>query len=466
MKKIFSYIIIIAIFAMASCKVGPNFKKPVLDNPDAFLNDSLKGDTVAYDSVYNDSLMNLVWWELFEDNTLQAIIKKAVENNKDYLIAISRIEEARASLGYTKADLYPNFGIKADAKRAKLNLLGSTDAFNNFSISPTMSWEIDFWGKIRRSTEAARATLIASEYGKQKIMTSLISEVIGTYFLLIDYKARYDISQKTYNSRKEYLTIIQARFDHGTVPQIDLNHAQIQEAQAESSIYLYERLIKQTEYTLSILLGQNPSTITGTNKLVDQIVPPEVPPGLPSQLLERRPDVREAEQLLAAQNAKIGVAQAMRFPSISLTGLLGVGSSELNTLFSPDAIIWSAGGQLLGPIFNFNKNKRRVEIEKHRTEQMLLSYERTVLVAFKEVEDALVAISTYKNELAARKRQVVAANNAAMLAKARYDKGISSYLEVLESNRQLFDAELIAAQTLDEFLFSYVKLYKALGGGW
>lgn len=466
MKKIISYITIIAVFAIASCKVGPNFKKPVLNNPDAFLNDSLKGDTVVYDSTYNDSLMNLAWWELFEDSTLQELIKKSVENNKDYLIAISRIEEARASLGYTKADLYPAFGIKADAKRAKLNLLGSTDAMNNFSISPTMSWEIDFWGKIRRSTEAARATLIASEYGKQKIMTSLISEVIGTYFLLIDYKARYEISEKTYNSRKEYLTIIQARFDKGTVPQIDLNHAQIQEAQAESSIYLYERLVKQTEYTLSILLGQNPSEIVGTNKLKDQIVPPEVPPGLPSQLLERRPDVREAEQLLAAQNARIGVAQAMRFPSISLTGLLGVGSSELSTLFSPDAIIWSAGGQLLGPLFNFNKNKRRVEIEQHRTEQMLLSYEQTVLIAFKEVEDALVAISTYKHELEARQRQVKAATNAAMLARARYDKGIASYLEVLESNRQLFDAELIAAQTFDEYLFSYVRLYKALGGGW
>lgn len=466
MKKIVSYIIIIAVLAIASCKVGPNFKKPELNNPGTFLNDSLKGDTIVYDSTYNDSLMNLVWWELFEDNTLQELIRKSVENNKDYLIAISRIEEARASLGYTKADLYPAFGIKADAKRAKLNLLGSTDAFNNFSISPTMSWEIDFWGKIHRSTEAARATLIASEYGKQKIMTSLISEVIGTYFLLIDYKARYEISEKTYNSRKEYLTIIQARFDKGTVPQIDLNHAQIQEAQAESSIYLYERLVKQTGYTLSILLGENPGEIAGSNKLKDQIVPPEIPPGLPSQLLERRPDVREAEQLLAAQNARIGVAQAMRFPSISLTGMLGVGSSDLSTLISPEAVIWSAGGQLLGPLFNFNKNKRRVDIERHRTEQMLLSYEQTVLIAFKEVEDALVAISTYKRELEARQRQVAAATNAAMLARARYDKGIASYLEVLESNRQMFDAELIAVQTLDEYLFAYVKLYKALGGGW
>ena len=466
MKKIVSYIIVIAVFAIASCKVGPNFKKPELSNPEAFLNDSLKGDTIVYDSTYNDSLMNLAWWELFEDNTLQELIKKTVENNKDYLIAISRIEEARATLGYTKADLYPAFGIKADAKRAKLNQLGSTDPINSFSISPTMSWEIDFWGKIRRSTEAARATLIASEYGKQKIMTSLISEVIGTYFLLLDYKARFDISEKTHKTRKDYLNIIQARFDKGIVPKIDLNHAQIQEAQAESAIYLFERLVKQTEYTLSILLGQNPNEITGTNKLKDQIVPPEVPPGLPSQLLERRPDVREAEQLLAAQNARIGVAQAMRFPSISLTGLLGIGSDDLSTLVSPDAIIWSAGGQLLGPIFNFNKNKRRVDIERHRTEQMLLSYEQTVLIAFKEVEDALVEIRPYKKELEARQRQVIAATNAAMLSKARYDKGVTSYLEVLESNRQMFDAELIAAQTLDEYLFAYVKLYKALGGGW
>ncbi len=466
MKKLI-YLVILLLLLTASCKMGPNFKKPVLNNPAAFLNDSLKGDTIVYDSLYNDSIMNLAWWELFQDSSLQHLIQKAVNNNQDYLIAISRLDEARANLGYVKADLYPKVDISAEAKRSKMNLLGTTDeALNRFSIAPIISWEIDFWGKVRRATESAKASLLATEYSKQKIMISLISDVISNYFLLLDYKARYDISKKTYKSRKEYLGIITARFEKGIVPEIDLNQAQIQEAQAEAAVYLYQRLIKKTEYILHILIGENPGKIDTDKKLTEQIVPPEIPPGLPSQLLERRPDIREAEQVLAAQNAQIGVAQAMRFPSFSLTALFGLGSNELSTLSSADGLIWSVGGQMLGPLFNFNKNKRRVDVERERTKQMLLSYEKTVLTAFSEVEDALVEINTYKNELAARKRQVKAAENALRLSRARYDRGVSSYLEVLESNRQLFDAELIAIQTFDEYLRAYLKLYKALGGGW
>jgi len=467
MKKFILFFTISAILIVSSCKMGPNFQKPVLNNPQAFLNDSLKGDTLVYDSVYNDSLMNLAWWELFQDSSLQVLIQKAVANNQDYLIAISRLEEARANLGYVKADLYPKIDINAEAGTSKMNLLGtSEDALNRFSIAPVVSWEIDFWGKIRRATESAKASLLATEYSKQKIMISLISDVISNYFLLLDYKARHNIALKTYQSRKSYLEIISARYEKGIVPEIDVNHAQIQEAQAESAIYLYERLIKQTEYILRILVGENPGEIATDMTLEKQIVPPEVPPGLPSQLLERRPDVREAEQLLAAQNAQIGVAQAMRFPSFSLTAMFGVGSNELSTLISADGLIWSVGGQMLGPLFNFNKNKRRVDVERERTKQMLLSYEKTVLTAFKEVEDALVEIDTYKHELEARKRQVKAAENALRLSRARYDRGVTSYLEVLESSRQLFDAELIAAQTFDNYLQAYLKLYKAIGGGW
>ncbi len=467
MKKFLIYLSFFILLMVASCKMGPNFKKPVLNNPQAFLNDSLKGDTLVYDSVYNDSLMNLAWWELFQDSNLQELIKKAIANNQDYLIAISRLEEARANLGYVKADLYPKVDISAEATNSKMNLLGPTnESLDRFSIAPVLSWEIDFWGKVRRATESAKASLLATEYSQHKIMLSLISDVISNYFLLLDYKARHGIAQKTYESRKAYLEIITARFEKGIVPEIDVNQAQIQEAQAEAAIYLYERLIKKTEYILRLLIGENPGEVVTEAKLSEQIVPPEVPPGLPSQLIERRPDIREAEQMLAAQNAQIGVAQAMRFPSFSLTAMFGVGSNELSTLTSADGLIWSVGGQMLGPLFNFNKNKRRVDVERERTKQMLLTYEKTVLTAFKEVEDAMVEISTYKNELEARRRQVSAAENALRLSKARYDRGVTSYLEVLESNRQLFDAELIAVQTFDEYLRAYLKLYKALGGGW
>ena len=467
MKNRIPYIIIVGLIFIIGCKVGPNFTKPQINNPTAFLNDStFSTDSIVYDSTYNDSILNLVWWEQFQDTTLQKLIKTALDNNKNYLIAVSRIEEARASLGYTRSDIYPSVNIGADATRTNFNGISQTDAYSAYSITPSISWEIDFWGKLRRANESAKASLLATEFGRQKIMISLISDVISSYFLLLDYNARYEISIKTHASRKEYMEIIQARFDKGIIPEIDLNHSQIQEAQAESSIYLYQRLVSKTEYTLSILLGKTPGKITKGLTLKEQIIPPEIPPGLPSDLLERRPDIKEAEHYLVAQNARIGMAQAMRFPSISLTGLLGVASGDLSTLASQDAGVWAVSGGLLGPVFQFGKNKQRVEIEKNRTDQALLVYEQTVLVAFKEVDDALVDITTLKEELAARGRQVKAAGKAAELAKLRYDKGVSSYLEVLESNRQLFDAELVAIQTFDIFLIAYVKLYKALGGGW
>lgn len=467
MKNRIPYIIIVGLIFIIGCKVGPNFTKPQINNPTAFLNDStFSTDSIVYDSAYNDSIMNLVWWEQFQDTTLQKLIKTALDNNKNYLIAISRIEEARASLGYTRSDIYPSVNIGADATRTNFNGISQIDAYSAYSITPGISWEIDFWGKLRRANESAKASLLATEFGRQKIMTSLISDVIGSYFLLLDYNARYEISVKTHVSRKEYMEIIQARFDKGIVPEIDLNHSQIQEAQAESSIYLYQRLVSKTEYALSILLGKTPGKITKGLILKEQIVPPEIPPGLPSDLLKRRPDIKEAEHYLVAQNAKIGMAQAMRFPSISLTGLLGVASGDLSTLTSQDAGVWAVSGGLLSPVFQFGKNKQRVEIEKNRTNQALLVYEQTFLVALREVEDALVDIATLKEELKARKRQVQAAEKAAELAKLRYDKGISSYLEVLESNRQLFDAELVTTQTFEMYLIAYVSLYKTLGGGW
>ena len=395
MKNRIPYIIIVGLIFIIGCKVGPNFTKPQINNPTAFINDStFSTDSIVYDSAYNDSIMNLVWWEQFQDTTLQKLIKTALDNNKNYLIAISRIEEARASLGYTRSDIYPSVNIGADATRTNFNGISQIDAYSAYSITPGISWEIDFWGKLRRANESAKASLLATEFGRQKIMTSLISDVIGSYFLLLDYNARYEISVKTHASRKEYMEIIQARFDKGIVPEIDLNHSQIQEAQAESSIYLYQRLVSKTEYALSILLGKTPGKITKGLILKEQIVPPEIPPGLPSDLLKRRPDIKEAEHYLVAQNARIGMAQAMRFPSISLTGLLGVASGDLSTIASQDAGIWAVSGGLLGPVFEFGKNKRRVEIEKNRTDQALLVYEQTFLVALREVEDALVDIAT------------------------------------------------------------------------
>ena len=357
MKKHLSFIIVLILLGLYGCKVGPNFETPVVQTEPYFRYDSLRGDTV----------INLMWWELFKDEQLQGLIEVAIEENKNVKIAAARVEQARAFLGYNKADLWPKFGYEASASRSNMNLLltGTNSPQNNlYAAAPVMSWELDFWGKYRRSTEAARAEMLASQYALRTVMISLISDVAANYFLLLDFRNRYQITRDTYEARKKSTELIQARFDKGIVPELDLNQAQIQEAIAASAIPVYERAVATTEHALSILLGRNPAAITILDSLDISLLPPDIPAGLPSALLQRRPDILEAEQLAAAQTARIGVAQAMRFPSISLTGLLGIASASLSGITIADNGVWSASAGLLGPIFEFGKNKRRVEIER------------------------------------------------------------------------------------------------------
>ena len=445
------------IVGMAGCAVGPNFQKPVVTSPAEYRFDYLKEDTTEI----------LCWWELFNDPVLDSLISTALLENKDVRIAAKRIEEAYAAVKYNQADMYPRIGYEGNIQWGDMNsvlLRGSMVPYGNYYAAPVLSWEVGFWGKYRRATESARAEMFATEYAHRSLMISLISEVASIYFQLLDYDNRLEISYSTLATRQEYVRIIQERFNKGTVAEIDLNQAQIQEAVAQAAIPQYQRAVAQTENALSILIGRNPGPILRGMNLQNQNMPPDIPPGLPSTLLERRPDILEAEQYVAAQNARIGYAQAMRFPSFNITGLLGVASPDLT--FSAANAAWSISGTLLGPIFNFGKNKRRVEIERKRTEEAYLAYDQTVLQAFRETEDALISVASYKDELIAVLRQRVAAENAYMLARARYDEGITSYLEVLDAERTLFDASLNASATTQYRLNSYVYLYKVLGGGW
>jgi multidrug efflux system outer membrane protein len=328
-----------------------------------------------------------------------------------------------------------------------------------------VNWEIDFWGKFRRANEAARAEMIASSYSLRSIQISLISEVIGTYFLLLDYQRQLEISRYTLETRMKSLRIIQQRFDKGIIPEIDLNQAQIQKEIAEGSIPAAERLVSGTRHALSILLGRLPRSVNIEWDWNKNHVPPAIPAGLPSQLLERRPDIKQAEYQLQAQNARIGVAEAQRFPAISLTGIFGAASNELSSLTTGESA-WSLSGSLLGPLFNFNKNSLRVEIEEERTKQALFQYENTVLNAFREVEDALVEVRTYQIQVEAVRRKNRAAKNASRLAADRYDKGVTSYLEFLDAERTAFDVELEFSRVKQQYANAYVRLYKALGGGW
>jgi multidrug efflux system outer membrane protein len=289
--------------------------------------------------------------------------------------------------------------------------------------------------------------------------------VVGAYYTLLDFQQRRRIAVETLNSRMESLYIIEQRFEKGIIHELDLNQAQIQKEIAAAAIPLYERAIVKTEIALSILLGQLPMGIETGKDLNLQTAPPGIPTGLPSKIIERRPDVVLAEHLVHAQTARIGVAVALRFPAISLTGVLGAASTEVGMLTSEGGA-WSVGAGLLGPIFNYNKNVRLVEIEEARTQEVLYRYENTVLTAFREVNDALVEIQTFREQLSAVRSQQKAARNANKLSKERYDKGVSSYLEVLETERSLFNVELQFSELQQQYLNAYVNLYKALGGGW
>ncbi len=456
MKKLLLLLPIILIISLSSCSVGPDFENPQIDTLQTYRFDSLKVDSIA----------NLEWWSMFSDSLIDTLVITALKENRDLNIAVARIEEARAGLTFTGADRYPKLDISAGASRGNYAIgLHLPKTTNNFSISPSLSWEIDFWGKYRRATESARANLLASEYSLRTVQIGLISEVIATYFQLLDYQQRLEISKSTIISRENAYEIIKQRYEHGIVPELDLNQSLIQKEIAVSAVPFFERLIARTENSLSILLGKNPEAISNIRKFSFYKTPPEIPAGIPSNILERRPDILQAENLLHAQNALVGVAAAKQYPSISLTGILGIASDDLSTITS-NGLAWSLGGSLFGPLFNFNKNSARVEMEEARTKQSLFKYEKTVLNAFREVENALVDIETYKREVASKELQVEAAQKSETLSRLRYDKGVASYLEVLYAEQTLFSSELSLSETKQKFFAAYVNLYKALGGGW
>ncbi len=411
-------------------------------------------------------MINLAWWDLFDEPELDKMIYAALGYNRDVLIAMSRIEQAYAVLGVSKADLYPQFGYEVSGSYGKPEPTGGgSGAGGMINITPSVYWELDFWGKVRRSNQAARAEIAASEEALRLVQVGIITAVSDGYFQLLEFDHQLEISRRTWETRKKSLWIIDQRFQKGIVPEIDLNQAQQQEAIAAAAIPFYERMVARTENYLSVLLGQNPRSLE-RGLFDEELALPGIPVGIPSELLQRRPDLVQAEQLFYAETARIGVAQAMRFPSFSITGALGLASSDLTKLISGESFIYSIGGSILGPIFNWGKNKRRVEIQKEIARQALYRYEKSVQNAFREVDDALIDVDTYSREFDSRLRQRTAALNAASLSRARYDGGQTAYLEVLDTERSLFNAELEATAAKSRQITAYVYLYKALGGGW
>jgi multidrug efflux system outer membrane protein len=446
--------------SLAGCTLTPDYERPDLDVPEAYHEPASIDPSVA----------NIPWWELFEDDALNALVRASLENNRDLGIAVARVDEARAILGVTRADQFPVVDVQGSGGRFQdseaVNPLTGGQDFDNFDVTAFASFELDLWGKLRRATEAARADLLATEAAQRNVTISLVANVATTYLLLRDLDDRLAISRRTLKSREDSLGIIQARFDKGVVPALDVAQAEIEAADAQASIAAFQRQVRQTEDALRVLIGANPGPILRGDSLQEQTLDIEVPAGLPIELLQRRPDVFAAEQVLAAETARIGVARAQRFPSLTLTGSFGSQTDEFSDLLDNDTEQWSFFGNLFAPIFNAGQLKNIELAQRARTEQALLNYEQTMLEALREVEDSLISMHTWAIELAARERQLRAARTAAELSRARYDGGVVSYLEVLDSERSLFSTEILESAARQERLNSIVRLYKALGGGW
>ena len=431
------------------------------------------------DSVSQDtSLADMVWWEVFQDPNLQLLIKKALIENKDLRIAVSRVREARARLGMTRADQFPAIDGKTSVQRnqtsgavaRQFGVPGASNregpTTNQFKATLDLSFEIDLWGKLRRATEASVAEMLAQEWSRRTVILTLVSDIAEAYFDLQELDLELEIANLTLKSRLDSLNIVRMRKLMGQSSTLDIRRTEQEVARAKAVIPDLERQIGQTENLLSVLLGRNPTAIVRSLSLEDQALPPEIPAGLPSSLLERRPDILEAEQQLIAANAKIGVAKAALFPQISLTGDFGAQSLAFSDLFIGASRIWSLGPSVTVPLFNAGRNRANLEISKAQQEQARILYEQTIQQAFREVEDALIANQKTREIRTTQEQLMELSREALQLAQLEYLNGKASYLDVLIAQRELFDAEIALAQTRRNQLVAVVQLYKALGGGW
>lgn len=441
---------------LASCKMGKDLdEQPIQVKEEQYLNVETP----------QDSLPDLEWWTIYNDPELEQLVKLALDSNRNLMVAMQRMEQAAIQLGIQKKEWLPKFNATGGYSASENSLLITNNRIDNANIGVNMNWELDIWGKYRRLTEASMNNYLASTYGYRSAQISLITSVTEYYFNYLGTKAQLDVALKTVELRQNSLDIIQARFEKGMVPEIDLNQAQIQLAIAEASVPSLERTLENIENALCVLTAKMPEDLSFSRSLKQEIDSINIPVGLPAELIGNRPDIQEAWSSAVAANSQIGAAQAARFPAISLTGLLGVASNDLSS-FNNGAMAWSAGASLVGPLFYWGQNKRRVELEKSKTMAAVYSYEQVVYSAFAEVENSLYNIETLREELIFRNNHVNASLNAQALSERRYNEGVTSYLEYLESQRQAFEAQLSFYKTKASLLNSYINLYKALGGGW
>jgi len=448
----------------AGCAVGPNYKRPSADVPGMYRGTSPQ--EAAQPAA--ESIGDQKWWEVFQDKQLQDLIHTALQQNYDVRIAATRILEAQAQLGITRADQLPSVNGEALAvnernPRTKLFRQYNTSA-NQLDLS--LAWELDFWGKYRRATESARANLLATEWAREAVVSTLVSDVATAYFQLRSLDLQLEISRGTLASREDSLKLTQTLANGGATSMLDVRQAEQLVDTAAETIPDLERQIEQQENFLSTLLGNNPGPIARGMKLTEQPHAPDVPAGLPSSLLERRPDIREAEAQLIAANAQIGVAKAAYFPQINLTATAGYQSSALTSLFSGPAGLWSFGGSSVQPIFAGGRIRSGVKFSEAREKEIVLTYQQTIQQAFRGVSDALVEYHKDREFREYQQQLALSAQAAAHLSEMRYRGGAASYLEVLTNETNDFAAELGLAQAQANELVALVQIYQNLGGGW
>jgi len=463
MKK--AIILFFVTAALGGCMVGPDYNRPTLDLPQSW----------RFEDAAVKDAANTGWWGQFDDPVLNDLIQIALQENKDVKIAAARVEQFLGQYGTTRAALFPQVGAGASASRQRasqvtgptpLESIKNVDpTYNNYEIYLNAYWEIDLWGKLRRATEAARANLLSSEEARRAVILTLVSSVAGSYVNLRDLDKQYEIAKQTAGVREDSYKLFKLRFEGGIISELELSQVKSEYEEALSRIPFYEKLIAQQENALSVLLGRNPGPIP-RGKSVDELVLPAIPAGLPSDLLANRPDIRQAEENLVAANANIGVAKAQYFPTISLTGLLGYASSDLSKLFTSSAGTWAYGAPITIPIFTAGAIAGQVKAAEAVQQQLVVRYQQAIQTAFREVDDALVDQKRSREQLEAQGQQVGTLKQYARIARLRFDEGYTSYLEVLDAERSLFNAQLSYAQTQGTIFQSLVNVYKAMGGGW
>lgn len=447
--------------ALGGCAVGPDYQRPAVETPTNWQIDIRQANDLA----------NTRWWEQFQDPVLDNLVQTALQENKDVQIAAARVEEYMGRYGVTRSAQFPQVGADADGARTRSSEDGASPAtspnpINTYDVNLGVSFELDLWGKLRRATEAARADLLASEEARRTVILSLVSQVASSYLRLLDYDTRLGITRATLETRRESMRINRLRFQVGLTSEMDYQQAVSEYQNAAVQVPALEQLIVQQENAINLLLGRNPGPITHSDHTLKRLTLPQIPGGLPSDLLERRPDIRQAEQQLIAANAQIGVAKAAFFPSISLTGAFGTASTEFSDLFNGPSRAWQFAGQLTQPIFTGGALTGQLHVAEAVQKQAVLNYQQVIQTAFSEVDNNLVAVTKLQQQLGDEQAQVQALARYLELANLRYKNGYSDYLTVVDAERNLYTAQLQYAQDYANLFIAMVDLYKAMGGGW